>query len=315
MLVLAVTSEAGALTPARLVYTRGEGAASCPDESVVRAAVIERMGGDPFSPEAKRTLRLELTGNGSKSFGARIALLDEGKPQGTRELQHRGACTDFVPTIALSIAIALDPESALGAAPKKEELLLPEVHDVALGPPAIAAATPREARPEEPPPEPLHLEGALSPVVWVAAAPSTAIGGVAAIALRYQKISLDLEGRADLPTLRRLASGTISSSIVLASIAPCAHLDGLLLCAVGGIGSFRAESSGVTEPKSDTAFHAVAGLRAGFELPIGSFLWIVARADGLATLTKQTLALDGVPVYTIPGASLGLGIGARVRFF
>ena len=35
-----------------LTYTRGAGAEACPDEPAVRRAVMDRLGYDPFRPEA-----------------------------------------------------------------------------------------------------------------------------------------------------------------------------------------------------------------------------------------------------------------------
>ena len=118
LLAILSSAQAALATPsARLVYTRSEDAASCPDEAALRKAVETRFGYDPFFAWARQTVVAQISREGAR-YVARVQLVDEqGLARGTRELRSdEDDCAEVFDAAALAISIALDA-SATPTAP------------------------------------------------------------------------------------------------------------------------------------------------------------------------------------------------------
>src|SRR5262249_55117823 len=103
-------ADAGAANTARLVYLRGQGTEACPDERALEDAVAARLGYDPFSTWAVDTLFVELEKD-STGWNARVKLVTrENVVRGARTL-HASACSALIPTLGLTISLAIDPMS------------------------------------------------------------------------------------------------------------------------------------------------------------------------------------------------------------
>ncbi len=328
-------TRAVAAPSARLVYLRNPGAETCPDDAAIRSAVAARLGYDPFVGYAPSTMFAEIS-RVKTGYHARIKLVDaDNVVRGTRELSHPSdQCADIVDAMALSMSIAIDPDSLLGPKPRvlddggaptsvvydasSESKLAPApTAPTAPAPPADPSAPVREASGPA-----LHLEAGLGPSLWFGAAPAPNLGAHLFARLRGRWLSLGLEGRADLPASRDVSAGTVQTSLVLVGVSPCAHLEwegrlpgALGLCGVAALGSLRATSRNVTTPLDDSAIHAALGPRLVLEIPLFRGFSLGARAEGLATLTPQSLRIDGADAYTLSRFSLGVGLGAIVRFF
>jgi len=302
-------------TSARLVYVRNAGAESCPDERAIRSAVGARLGYDPFLPEAPSTLFAEISSKGT-GFAARIRLIDAaGTVRGTREITHaQGRCFEIIDTMALTMSLAIDPESLDG--PRR-----PKAPAETEPPPALPFAAMPMANADPPPVDPLasareakriHLSLGLGPTVWTGAAPSVSAGAFAFLRARRAWFSISIEGRADLPASLTLPQGTVETSLLFGSLAPCAHFSVIGLCAVGSFGSIHGTSRDVTFPRDDSSLHAALGLRARAEFRLSEVASVFGAVDAAYTLTSQRLLLNGVDVYALPrlsgGASLGLAL-------
>ena len=78
LLALSWSLDASASPSARLIFGRGPGAESCPDEAVLRTEVSSRIGYDPFFPYAPRTVVLTMGGSGAKLTARIEAGLGDG---------------------------------------------------------------------------------------------------------------------------------------------------------------------------------------------------------------------------------------------
>jgi hypothetical protein len=92
----------------------------------LRLAVIARLGYDPFSPTANKTIVAVIERKGDELRG-RIELVNAASDsQGVRELTvPADRCWDLVRAMALSMSIAIDPERASAggeSAPSTSEL-------------------------------------------------------------------------------------------------------------------------------------------------------------------------------------------------
>jgi len=117
--------EAGAAPPpaapvaraaVRLEYSRGPGAAQCPDRETVRAEVARRLGFDPFSERGERALRCEIRADGA-GLRAQIEVQDaDGRAAGQRVLTSRRAdCSELVPGLLLVLTVAATPPPPNGS--------------------------------------------------------------------------------------------------------------------------------------------------------------------------------------------------------
>src|SRR5262245_40489149 len=68
-----------AVQPVALAYTLDAGAQGCADERALRAAVAEKLGHDPFSSDAMRTVSVEVS-RGREGFVAQIWTVEDGEP-------------------------------------------------------------------------------------------------------------------------------------------------------------------------------------------------------------------------------------------
>lgn len=304
----------------RFVWSRGAGAAHCPDGETVKTAVQKQLGRDPFSPSSGRTMTVEIVRR-DDSFQVDIRLVNsDGSLKGSRNIVSKGAtCDDMIDTIALSISIALDPENALGA-PKAEDgdSAEPPPPEKEPGPDLTYVAESRtpDERPVAPSRTPLHLEGGMAPALWLGAgAGSTSLGGLAFVALRHGAASIAIEGRTDLPSSARIGPATVETSLVAGGLVPCVHVGVLGLCAVGVVGRLGSSSRGISRPVDDASLHVAVGARLGADIPIGFGLYAWIHLDGLGAVTGHTLAFESAPVHDLSRWSVGLGAGLRLRFF
>ncbi|MBX3190466.1 MAG: hypothetical protein KF819_25930 [Labilithrix sp.] len=319
--IVTFAGEASAAPSARLVYVRDTGAEDCPDEPALRAAVAARLGYDPFFPHAAATLFAEVTREGG-TYRARVKLVDEGSVvRGARDLEHKGPrCADLVDAMALTMSIAIDPRS-LTSPPAPSVVEEPPRQDdppPAEGPPApppaaVDAPPPRAAAPEIA--SRVGLFATLAASGWFGAAPAPATGLTAGVGLRRDWLAVLVEGRFDLPSSREVAAGTVETSLVAGSIAPCFVRGVVFGCAVATLGSLSARARGITFPSSDDALHFLLGGRAGVAIPLSGAVEIRAHGDLLYAATPQILRIDGRDVYTLPRLGAGISAGFGVHFF
>ena len=134
--------------------------------------------------------------------------------------------------------------------------------------------------------------------------------------MSWRFLSLDIEGRADLPATGA-GQGTpagVRSWLVAGAVVPCAHLGAPFGCLVLSGGSLGATSVGTDAPREDHAPWWAAGLRVGAEFELSARSSLRAYAEVLDTLTRNSLAIDGAVAYSFAPWSGGLGVELAWRF-
>ncbi|HEX4448021.1 MAG TPA: hypothetical protein VH044_14835 [Polyangiaceae bacterium] len=323
---------ASAAASAHLVYVRGPRAGECPSEASVRGAVSARLGYDPFFLWAHDTLFVEVTG-ARGAFRVELKLVDDQNLQrGTREITVKtGECAGVLDAMALTMSLAIDPSSVVGApssatppsAPVDPVALptpasLPEApsapdspHDVVAdaGPRAMLSAPDSRANTTPPEVRRVHARVGVRATGSAGAALAANAGAAAFVGVRWRALSLDLEGRFDLPATgpARPSDARVTSWIVAASLVPCAHLGPLFGCAVGSIGSQTASWHVTARSVWDAA-----GGRVGAELPLFPSWTLDAYGELLGTVPNKIAV--GTASYPLPALSGGLAIGVGYRF-
>ena len=309
---------------ARLTYVESTGVSGCPPESELRAAIVARLGDDPFGPAAMRTIRVEVVAKGADLIGLITLVDDRGIPEGLRRIEGgAGHCAELSAAIALAVSLAINPDlvvsesdaGSLPAAPAEQEK----------GPRRVAAEQP--AKPIPPPsdetaPEPTRpQERTTLAAPWrfgfgagvagsVGAAPEPALGAIAFARARRQRLSLALEGRFDAPFAHDVGGASVHSTLWAGLLVPCLHFDAVKGCGLLLAGDVRAGSRGVTQGRVDTGLFLASGLRVGGDWPIVAGLAFFLHLDGLVAVKPVRIVLNGVPVWTAPPLSAALAIGA-----
>lgn len=315
---------ASANPTARLVYVRGEGADTCPDEAEMRKAVAARLGYDPFRPFATTTLTAEISKD-KTAFHGRVRLVDEaGVERGARDLESRAAdCRDLTTAMALSMSIAIDPLS-MTRPPPTEASVVTEPERAPEPPPAPEAPPPAPAKPAPPDVPPPDRTPASSPPrfalgaaghVAVGIAPAASVGLRPSVEVLAPRWSVGLEGRFDFAAGSASSEGgRTETSLAGGAVVPCLKIPLVWACGVVLLAQVRAESIQVTQPRSEGFFFFGAGLRlhGAVELPEDFRLRI--GGDVLGHPTPFELSLNGRPVHKSSAVSAAFGI-ALVRMF
>jgi hypothetical protein len=336
-LALTCSRSAWATPSAKLAYSRGPGAETCPDEDQLRKAVAARLGYDPFFPWANKTIEAEIT-HTKRGFHGEVKVIDAaGLLRGARSIDAASQdCGDMVRAVALAISIALD------------DLALDEPSSPSAAPSPAPAPEPTPAPPPTPAPEPTPTPPAtptpakpkrfapdlwLAPVVTFGTAPAPAVGFHLDLRLSTGIVSLDLEAQADLPASggASVAATTpgnpaeVRTYLVLGSLVPCLRLPLTLSvagtttlyflgCALLTAGVFEESGVDVAVSSTGNAPFLAAGGRLGLEVPLSSRFFLLAHGDAFGILLRHTVLIDQEPVFTLPALGGRLGVGGGVRF-
>ena len=323
VLFASASPEALASPTARLSYVRGPGAESCPDEESMRRAVATRLGYDPFRVSAPITLSVAIRRT-KDAYAGEVKLVDEGGlERGARTFESRASeCTEIAETMALSMSIAVDPQSALAPPkpadpPPKDPVVVEEPTPAPLPEPRPLPPPVPLPKPEKPP------ESRREPWVGLALGahgaagigPSPAFGLAGSGELRLPGASLGLGARVDFPSSSTTSEGGRANVLFAGGEAvPCFRVSIAFGCGVLLLGGVRAESFDVTTPRSSATFFAAAGARAGADVPLGRDFALRLAVDLLGHFTPYGLAVNGRSVFTSSSFSGRLG-GSLVRFF
>jgi hypothetical protein len=316
--ILTAAQLALATPSARLVYSRGPGAESCPDEAALRKAVASRVGYDPFFPWAEKTIVASLLRVDPTGFVARVHLVDSaGVEHGSRELRSDPTCADLLDAAALAIAIAIDP-LLLAPAPQKQGAAA-EVAPAATPQPSVDAPRPRalSGRPPEPAAAPsVVFSVSAGAVASVGVAPAPAAGLSLGGDARWRDVSLAIEARIDAPAGRSIQGmgGPVSSWLLVATVAPCGHVTALEVCALAQLGSLQADAANVANQSSGTAPWVAIGGRVAVHQRVAGGTILRLRADLLANLDPASITVGGAPAWTAPRAAASYGFDILVPF-
>ncbi len=314
---------ARAAPTARLVYSRAADAASCPDEAALRRAVSQRVGYDMFFPWAPRTVVVTVVRR-QGDFVATVSLVDEdGIDHGAHELHTGVACADLLDTVALAVAIAIDPQSLLStsASPSPAPVAPPE--------PAPPVPVPAQAdgpapKPTAPPAEPsaptrttrrLVFEASLGAVASDGMAPNVTVGATLGAAVRRAPFSLAIEGAVNAPASESVkAGGSASAWLTYGALVPCVSVGPVFGCVLAQAGSLQSSGEGVPNTRSSSNPWWALGGRVGGMLPVTGRLLLRLRLDLVGNLRPTNLKLDETPAWDGSSIAGSLGIDAVLRF-
>ncbi|WP_437743437.1 hypothetical protein WMF39_49505 [Sorangium sp. So ce1504] len=276
---------------ARLSYTRGPDTEGCPEEPSLREIVASQLGGvDPFVRDGAWHIEVVIRRKGP-AFQGEIALHDrDGRALGRQELSSP-ICGVLVGDIGLALSAVMRPLLPPGPAPGSVptsppsgppppsapgDAAPPVSPDAppkapASKPPHPVAAPARPVPRPRPPPDRPRLQVGAGVLLGAGVAPSVAVGFSGFAGVRWERFSLSLEARGDLPIDAEPYRGWIYGvSGVSGSLVPCGHADWFFGCALataGGLWNVR-DSTG----RELALPYAGLGFRAGLEVPLSARL-------------------------------------------
>jgi hypothetical protein len=278
------------------------------------------LGYDPFFAWAHDTLFAEIQREGSV-FRAAVKLVDENNWQrGSRAIAVQGSdCSVVIDALGLTISLTIDPSSVAGPArppPARE----PDSPPQPLPPePPPLRATPREVPASHPPAaRAWSLHAGIGGVGSWNAAPSPTVGVTVLVGAAWRGLSVDLEGRADDPAGGAPTQGQQGQGrtwLIEGSLVPCVHVSALFGCLVVGAGALGASAQNVAHATHEYGPWVAAGGRLGAEWMASASAWgFRGYAELLGTIARDSLFIDGVPVYKVSPWSADVGLALVLRF-
>jgi hypothetical protein len=313
---------------ATLVYARRDPeAARCPDEATFRALVGARIGYDPFEDGADLSLSVDF-GRAGEELTARVRLGSRANGErGRRTLRSSEIdCAELSTSVALAVAMALDPEALRSQAPASpapaEPSRPPEPKPSVIARPLEPRDRAERPAPRAPPGPGLGWRLDAGMAIGSGVVPGVTFGPRAAVALETRALSIGVEGAAALPGAETSSFGEVSASAVYGSLVPCAHpLSGAVrpeLCLVGSLGARFAEAHSVTRSHPTTDVYAALGPRAAAQVAITESLGLRAFVELPVALSRVHLLIDDRgterEVWASPSLAFLGGVSGSVRF-
>ena len=159
-----------------------------------------------------------------------------------------------------------------------------------------------------------HLQLVMGGLATLGPEPEISGGGLVGVGLSGRAISLELEGRADLPRDAAYAGGTVSISTLLASFLVCGKLTGMAVCGLGRAGALHGSGRGYGVDTSGSSFLAMAGMRVSYEGVMSEPVRIRAMLDIDWVMTRNNFDVDHRPAWAVSSAAASLGVATVVRF-
>ncbi|MGA9524261.1 MAG: hypothetical protein WBV82_22595 [Myxococcaceae bacterium] len=231
----------------RLEY-RAEAKESCPSESELQALVAARLGFDPFDPDARLLTTVAIVKRNSRLQGT-VELRDEDdKLVGAREVEAPvGQCSALADSLALTLAIAIDPQLLTRVASPPAAEPAPPTPPAPAPPAPEPVPTPAPPMPQHRPSTPkwpVHLEASAGAAVAAGLLPQTAFGVFLQAGVRSGRFLASVEGTFFSESVLSAAGGRVHASALRGSIRACGLAGPFGFCVRGSGGVLRALGDG-----------------------------------------------------------------------
>lgn len=299
-------------------------AALCPDAMGLRRLVAERLGSDPFGPEAP-TLVVVRFEKRQGQLTAELQLKDSnGQVKGERLLTSSAAdCSELAKATTLAVAILIDPQVLTRPEPQVSLPLpnpqpseAPVVTNQPTEPPMIITERPnrweREVKP--PPPTPDALVVGLGAGAAFAQVPSAA--GTLLVDLAWERpwFALGLRTGVTLPGSLPVGTGAVQAMAVDVGPLLCLRYGRIGLCGVARFGvqhAWAQDLSGNTGPQSAPA--ANVGLSPFIDIPLGSVVRVRLFGGAQVNTSTAVLEVGGAQAWRTPLFSFSVGASLAFR--
>lgn len=288
-----------------LTHLRGPGAETCPDQLALERNVAARLGYDPFATPAALRAVARFDREGAR-FRARLELSRDAEPTRTRDFDPAADCAGLFESLALALTLAVDPQFLMRP---------PEPAAPAPAPPPAPAPAPAPVAPAppEPPREPIVFTAYAGGLASVGLSPTPSVGGTVGFGLRYRALGVYVEGRADAPSKLEVATGTVRTNLLLASLLPCFEWRGLGACISFGAGALQVDGE-LAFGRRDTTAVIKVGARLRYQWLLFEHLGFYAHLDVCGVPTRVTVTANNAPAWSTSFVTGELALGIVAAF-
>lgn len=304
---------------------------TCPKIDDFKAIVTGRLGFDPFSDDAPRHVFVSIAA-GERMLDGRVEWRDEkGNFAGDQAFPvHKDDCTELVRTMGFALAVQINllmaeqPRAAADARTRGDASNAGSPAKKAAATSAVAPKPSEDAEAASASGSNESRNASRSGERWAFA---LGAGGSLGLGLlpkatglvrvfghaAFGHAELELGGELSTKVSEDRADGAgFTVQAWLASAAVCGLWGPWSVCALGKGGAVNVEGERVDVPASPSGKVFLAGIRLGARQRVGSTFFFAERLEGLASLTRWTVTLDQVPVWTAPplAGTVGVDVGA-----
>ncbi|HUB06029.1 MAG TPA: hypothetical protein VMB50_03465 [Myxococcales bacterium] len=267
-----------------------DGGARCLSAAQLGAEVEARLGYDPFAAGAPLVADVRIAPSG-QGFEATLTLSDaQGHPRGRQRLSSPVAdCRELEASLALALALAIDPGSLQRPLPRTVYAPAP------VPPPAAAQPLP----PHAPPPRaPLSFGLSLGGGAGLGAAPGL-VGTVdLGLELRRPRWSVSVGGLATSSGGTAADGGTVSAALYAGDATGCARLGWLGLCGELAAGAEVSTAEGLPAARVATTPYLALGGRLQADIPLWSRFFLRPHVDALVPLLAASIDVGAAGAET-----------------
>jgi hypothetical protein len=133
--------------------------------------------------------------------------------------------------------------------------------------------------------------------------------------VRWPVVATELGVEVSAPvTVRRADGAGFSQWYLLASAGGCALAEPFRACAVFKVGTVRVSGRQIDVPNEMGAALVQSGLRLSLSQRVGTHAYFLLRGEGLANLTRWSVTLDHVAVWSSGPLAFDSGLDFMVLF-
>ncbi|MEO8900401.1 MAG: hypothetical protein ABI488_02210 [Polyangiaceae bacterium] len=294
---------------------------TCPQVGEFKAIVVKRLGRDPFVEEAPDRVSVVVWPTDdaltAKLIWRESALNRAGEHTFPSRTNH---CAEVIGAIGFALALQIQLLEMDGAAAQA-----PDGRTSELGSTPSAATAPRRMprSPEPPVQHALPEQRRLPPRVSVGVGAAIVSGISSRLVptarlftdLRWTFAAVELGAEASAPvTTRREDGGGVSQWNLLSTAAGCGLIDRWRGCMVVKAGMVHVAGRDVDLARSANAALVQGGLRLAWSQKLSARAYLSLRGEGLVNLTRWSVTLDHVPVWSAPRLALASGLDFVVLF-
>jgi len=329
MPALAEPGEAAGPLSVTLAYAAPTG---CPGSAEFEAIVVERLGFDPFVARAPRRVLVSIA-KAARAFEGRVEWRErDGGFAGDQAFpEHTSDCTDLARAMAFALAVQINLLSTRVPPDASSEIASSAETDSSAETAASPRVTPpagtraRPSRADSRPPrearraarragDPWARELGVGAALGFGLLPDTVALGRVSGQLGRGPLAFELAAETSSASSEQREDGAgFSVRVFLASAAACGVRGPFALCLLGKGGVLPVTGESIAVPESPSGLAAQLGLRLQVRQRFGR-AYLAERLEGLVNLTRTTVTLDDVPVWTAPAFAATLGLDAGWSF-